>query len=189
MAEKTPKRPAEKTPNRPADKAATAALILGWRGEGRGIASARATYGLILVMSVLAIWTSEDHPHAKEVLISVAATSIVFWFAHVYSEIIALRIREGRDLHAGERRQVALHELPLLEVAVPSMLMIALSMCGVLSVIKAIDISLWASLIGLGVLGGYSAHSAGTRGWRLGLATATSLALGVAIVLLKINID
>lgn len=67
--------------------------------------------------------------------------------------------------------------------------MIVLSMCGVLSVIKAIDISLWASLVGLGALGGYSAYSAGTRGWRLAFATTTSLALGVVIVLLKINID
>jgi hypothetical protein len=180
---------AKQSPKPAAEKASRAAVKLGWRGEARGIASARATYGLILVMSLLAIWTSEDHPHGKEVLVSIAATSIVFWLAHVYSEVIALRIREGRDLHASERRQVALHELPLLEVAIPSMLMIVLSMCGVLSVIKAIDISLWASLIGLGALGGFSAYSAGTRSWRLVFATATSLALGVVIVLLKISID
>ena len=179
----------DKTTKSPEGKVATAALKLGWRGEARGIASARATYGLILVMSLLAIWTTEEHPKGKEVLISIAATSIVFWFAHVYSEVIALRIREGRDLRGNERRQVALHELPVLEVAIPSMLMIVLSMCGVLSVIKAIDVSLWASLAGLGVLGGYSAYSAGTRGWRLGLATAASLVLGVVIVVLKISID
>ena len=176
---------AKNTPERPATKS----LSLGWGGEARGIASARATYGLILVMSMLAIWTTEEHPEGVEVLVSIAATSTVFWIAHIYSEVIALRIREGRDLHSSERRQVALHELPLLEVAIPSMLMIVLSMCGVLSVIKAIDISLWASLGGLGLLGAYSAYSAGTRGWRLGLATATTLALGVVIVVLKISID
>jgi hypothetical protein len=163
----------------------TPRTVAGWRGA----ASARATYGLILVMSLLAIWTSEEHPSGKEVLLSVGATSVVFWIAHVYSEIVALRIREGHDLTGKERREAAVNELPLIEVAIPPMVLIALATAGAMSVTLAIDISLWICLAGLGALGWYSAHSAGARGFRLVLASTTSLALGVVIVLLKTQID
>jgi hypothetical protein len=159
------------------ERAATA----GWRGPS----VARVTYGLIVVLSVLAVWTADDDPDGVHVLISVAATGTVFWMAHVYAEVIAQRIRNGRVSTPGEVREILRHEWPLVEVAVLPLLIIGVGALGAYPVDTAVDVAFYVTMAELVLVGYYSAWRSGARGLALVLLGGISFGFGIAIVLLK----
>ena len=49
---------------------------------------ARAIYGTILVMAVIAALSHDDSVRSAELIAGVLATTFVFWIAHVYAEVL-----------------------------------------------------------------------------------------------------
>jgi hypothetical protein len=156
-------------------------LIGAWRGPS----VARATYGLIVVMSVLAVWSEEHDPDGSEVLESLVATAVIFWLAHVYAAITEATMERKRRMSRPEVRDLIAHEWPLVEVAIVPSLVMALSVIGVLETQTAITIALYACLGELALTGTVAAWRTGLRGWRFALFAGSSVALGLAVVGLK----
>jgi hypothetical protein len=155
-----------------------------WRGPNLS----GAIYGLIVITSVLAVWSVEHGLDAWTVLASVASTALVFWAAHVYSELTAFRIRSGRRNSMTEVGAVIRHEWPVAEVAALPVAVLLLSILGAFSVHLAVSIGLYGSLAELGLLGLYSSYRASDSWWRMILESAITLGFGLAIVALKIFI-
>lgn len=157
------------------------ALAAAWRGPN----VARAIYGLIVAMSILAVWSVEPDPDATEVLESLAGTVVIFWLAHAYAAISEDMIRNRRRPTRGELRTIVSHEWPLVEVAVLPALIVGLAVVDAVSTETAIAIALYVCLAELAATGFVSAWRTGTRGLAVVALGGVSVVLGVAIVALK----
>jgi energy-converting hydrogenase Eha subunit H len=146
---------------------------------------ARAIYGLIVAMSILAVWSVEHDPQAGEVLESLAGTAVIFWLAHVYAAVTEEMLHSQRRPTRAELRTLVAHEWPLVEVAILPALVIGLAVVGAVNTKTAINVALYLCLAELAATGFVSAWRTGTRGWAFIAFGGVSVLLGMAIVLLK----
>ncbi len=136
-------------------------------------------YGQIVVMSVVAALEIHERAAATQTLAAVALTLVVFWLAHVYAETLA---EAGGFTHAAG---LARRELPMVAVALPTLLVLALGALGVLSRRHSVTASIAA---GAAILFALAAGEARRRGRPAPDALGVGLvavALGLAIVALK----
>jgi hypothetical protein len=144
---------------------------------------ATAIYGSLLVTSLVAVQWRHDSS-TDVIAISLVVSVVVFWLAHVWSEIVNRRVHG--PISAGEARDIALEEVPMLEAAVLPALVLALARVFGLpadTVISAALIVCIGQLFVWGLVVGRAAHS--SRWLALRVALLDSL-LGVAIVGLKV---
>jgi len=146
-------------------------------------------YGTILVLAVVSVG-AKAYPHeAGEIAALVAATSLVFWLAHVYARAVAESIAHYQRLSFPELGHVARREGTMIAAAVPSIVALLLGAFGLISTKAAV----WGALgVGLALLVLQGLTFA--RVERLGrLATiaivATNLLLGTALVGLKVLVS
>jgi hypothetical protein len=146
-------------------------------------------YGTILVLAVISAG-ARAYPHeAGEIAVLVAATSLVFWLAHVYAHAVAESIAHDQRLSLSELGHVARREGTMIAAAIPSTVALLLGAAGVLSTKAAV----WAAF-GLGlallVLQGLTFARVERLG-RLGTLAivATNLLLGTALVGLKVFVS
>lgn len=123
-----------------------------------GFGTEAAVYGTLLVSGLIAVSAAHGKPKSGVVLITVAATVLVFWGAHVYAGTVA---RLGDELDgSGDRiglrvafRESLRHSFGLLgSAAVPSLVLLA----GTTRIIPddaANDVALWSGVVILAVLG------------------------------------
>jgi hypothetical protein len=143
-------------------------------------------YGTILVLAVIAVG-ARAYPHeAAQIAALVAATSIVFWLAHVYARSVAQSIVHDRRLSLAELRLIARREGTMIGAAVPSVAALLLGAFGVVSTRAAV----WAAFgfgLALLVVQGITFARVERLG-RLGTfgVVATNLVLGTALVGLKV---
>ncbi len=156
-------------------------LTAAWRGPS----VARATYGLIVAMSILAVWSVEHDPQASEVLESLVGTAVIFWIAHVYAAITEEMMRSRRRPTPTELRVLIAHEWPIVEVAVLPALVMGLAVAGALKTETAITVALYLCLAELAAAGFVSAWRTGSRGLAFLMLGGVSVVLGIAIVILK----
>jgi hypothetical protein len=147
--------------------------------------AARAIYGQILVLSVVAAYSEDRSLSTWEVLGAVAGTLFVFWLAHVYSEALAERMEMDRGLRADEVMRHAHDELPLVIAASPVALILLLGGIGVFSHSTAIDVALWAGIASLAAWEFEIGRRSGFGWWKTLLGVAIGCALGLVIVVLK----
>jgi hypothetical protein len=139
-----------------------------------------AIYGTILATAVIAAAANHGEPPGR-IAAATGGTLLVFWLAHVYSELLA---RGGRFRWTAVRAAMA-DELPMVEAPLPSIVFLVLGAVGLLGDRLAVNLALAngvAQLLGWGALAGRRA------GWSWFATLATGLvyaAFGVVIVLLK----
>jgi dolichyl-phosphate-mannose--protein O-mannosyl transferase len=75
-----------------------------------------AVYGSILVTALIAALRHEHVP-VRVLTITLVGTMLVFWLAHVWSSIVAERLRGAARLSVRQVRDLATEEWPMLEVA------------------------------------------------------------------------
>ena len=143
-------------------------------------------YGLILATSVIAVSREYESTNAGRIAITVLVTGIVFWMAHVYARVLAGSMAEHRLLNRSEIRGVLRHDWPLVEVTVPLVLILALGAFGVIGDRAAILAATIAALAELAAAGSYAAHTSGASLRGTLLSAAIAVALGGAVVLLKV---
>ena len=144
-----------------------------------------AVYGTIILLSVLAV-LSEKEPAAVDAALSVAGTAVVRFLAEVYAGFVAERVGLGREASRGSRRRLASESWPVVAVTLWPLVLIALSALDVMTTAAAVSVSMWLAVAALGVWG----WMAGVMGHdrlpgRLWYG-ALSLAVGLAIVALKV---
>ena len=150
---------------------------------------AGTVYGTIIVLAALTAGVRTSRHDLWE-LIAIAASSVtVLWIAHVYAHGLGESVNEGHRLTGPELGAIARRELAILLAAVPVLAAVAL---GALEIVRD-ETALWIAF-GVGVS---SLTVQGIRYARLehlsraggALAIALNLALGLAIVALKVAVS
>jgi hypothetical protein len=143
-------------------------------------------YGTIVVLAVVAAGARLYPDDAAYVAALVAATSAVFWLAHVYAHGLAQSFADDRHLSIADLRTIAGREGSIVEAALPPVVALLLGAVGVLSTRAAVWTAFGLGLAVLVVLGITFARV--ERLGRLGTfaVVAANLALGVALVGLKL---
>ena len=143
---------------------------------------ATAIYGSLLVTGMVAVqWRADSVPDA--IALTVVVSVIVFWLAHVWSEIVGRRVRG--PVTPAEAVAIARAETPMLSAAVVPALVLAL---GPLIVTKdqAIAAALLVCIGELfvwGLIVGRAAHSSPVLTLRVAIVDSL---LGLVIVALKV---
>jgi hypothetical protein len=107
---------------------------------------ARTIYGTILVTALVAGLSEDDTIDAWQILVSVTATTLVFWAAHAYAEVLSKRIVAGRSLSLREIGRALGSEWPMVQSGTPALVALALSALGLCSTDSGVTLA-----IGLGV--------------------------------------
>jgi hypothetical protein len=156
------------------------------RGAALGERLGGFVYGTIVVLSVI-VTGAKAFPHALgQVAVLVAVTTVVFWLAHVYAHGIAFSV--GRDTHLSlaELGHIGRREASIVAAGVPPETALVLGAAGLFSE----QVAVWLAFgLGLAVLGATGLVFA--RVERLGylrtlVAVCANLALGVALIGLKV---
>lgn len=107
-------------------------------------------YGTIVAIAAL-VASARTYPHdADHATMLVALASLLLWLAHVYAHGVGESVARGEHLRIGELREIARHELPIIQAAVPLVGALLLSVVGLMSE----DASLWlAFALGITLLG------------------------------------
>jgi hypothetical protein len=143
-------------------------------------------YGTIVALAVV-VAGARAYPHgAGHIAVLVAATSVAFWIAHVYSHALAHSVATDERISVAELRHIARREGSIIEAALPP---VAALMLGALGVIST-RASVWVAFgLGLGVLAAQGIMVARIeRLGRLGTlgVVAGNVSLGVLLVGLKL---
>jgi hypothetical protein len=147
----------------------------------RDVRFGAAVYGSFLAASVVGV-AYESGAGARTMTASLLGSMLVFWAAHVWSDVVGERIRLGEAFKSRDALLVARREWPLVEAAALPLILLALAWAGALSRGTGTRLALAAALVqvvGWGLVAGRRAGGS----W----PTATALAVGqgvLAVVLL-----
>ena len=145
----------------------------------------RAIYGQILVTSLVGALSEDTEIDAGYILVSVAATMLIFWLAHVYAEAMSRGLAAGRHLGWAEVRHLAAGEWPLVQAAFPTAIVLALGAIGVFSTETAVDLAIAVGVVALFTWGLAIGRASGSS-WAVALfGAAISASFGLVVVGLK----
>ena len=154
-------------------------------GVGAGIAS--TVYGTVLVMATLtAAYATEKHPWKLAVI--VATTSVVLWIAHLYAHGLSASIERSRHLRRDELISITRRELGILLAAAAPTIALLLGGAGVFVETAAVWLALGIGLLTLAVEGLRFARFEHLALPGTVVAVGVNLALGLAIVALKVEV-
>ena len=145
-----------------------------------------AIYGLVLATSVIAVSREYDSSNAGLVGVTVLVTGVVFWLAHVYARVLATSMTHYRMLSRAEVLESLRHDWPLVEVTIPLLLILALGVLDVVADRVSILAAMLAALVEMAAAGAYGARMRGSGLIGVVVSAAIVVALGGAVVLLKI---
>lgn len=143
-------------------------------------------YGTILVSAL--IGSAEDEENNFEVLVSMLATVLVLWIAHLFAGAIAQHFkRDGEEIPIREAmRRSAKQSSGLLVAAIVPSFVLTLGAVGTLDEIFAYYLALFMGTLVLGFLGWFAFAERGSR-WYVCFAGACVTAfLGILVIVLKI---
>jgi hypothetical protein len=147
----------------------------------RDVRFGAAVYGSFLAASVVGV-AYESGAGARTMTASLLGSMLVFWAAHVWSDIVGERIRLGEAFAPRDALLLARREWPLVEAAALPSILLALAWAGAWSRATGARLALAAALVQV-VLWGFAAGRRAGGSW----PAATVLAVGqgaLAVVLL-----
>ena len=147
----------------------------------RDVRFGAAVYGSFLAASVIGV-AYESGAGARTMTASLLGSMLVFWAAHVWSEVIGERIRLGNAFRPRDMLSIARREWPLVEAAALPSILLALAWAGVWSRETGARLALAAALLQV-VSWGFAAGRRAGGSW----PTAAALAAGegmLAVLLL-----
>jgi len=150
----------------------------------RAAAIAGKVYGTVVVLGVI-VASSPGETEPGLIAGLVAVTSVVFWLAHVYSQVLATSLERGRHARWVDVRSTAGHEASVL---VSAILPVAALLLGAFDVVRDAT-AVWLAVgAGVGVLVGQALAYARIERFGVGATTLTvavNLLLGLSLALLK----
>ncbi len=147
---------------------------------------AGAIYGQILVTSVIAAYSEGDDTDAGTILIGVGATMVVFWAAHIFSALVAERVHQAGDLDREQVARAVAAEWPMLQAALPALIVLALGAFDALSVDHAVEYAIGLGVAQLVVWGLIIARRSKLPPLKATFAVLLTAGFGLAIVALKV---
>ena len=147
---------------------------------------ARAIYGTILVMAVISGLSHDEDIGSAKLIAAVCATTLVFWIAHVYAEILGRRL-EGEEQFAWASIRVVMRgEWPIVEAALLPVLALLVGVVGIVDTDTAVNIAIGAGVVELFAWGIAAGRKLELSTGATVLAGVVNGALGLVIVLLKV---
>jgi hypothetical protein len=154
-----------------------------WLGRRRDGAS-KAIYGTILATAVTVALSQDRALGAGALMIAVAGTGIIFWLTHAYADLMGERAG-NRDASSWRTPTTVLaDEWPMVESALPPVVVLGLGAFGILNRDTAVSVALSVAVAEL-MLWGYVAArrmGAGTPG-ATGAALVNGLLGGLIVAL------
>jgi hypothetical protein len=160
----------------------------GSAADHRGHRYAGAIYGTILAMSVVAAGANGKGPNLW-LAVTVVATSVVFWLAHVYAEALGRQIAQNRPYRLADRLQIAREEWPMAQASLP---LAACLLVGVFGLVSGSNSEWLAMVVGIGVLGiwGFlAARAEQASGVRRLVTVVTTASFGFVLLILKVVVQ
>jgi hypothetical protein len=149
---------------------------------------AATIYGQILGTTVVATLSEDGGISAGALFFWFGVTMLVFWFAHLYAELVAERLRRDRSLAWSDVVEVARQEAGEITSALPALTFLGLGWVGVLSEDAAADLAIGFGIAALFGWGFVIARRSGFSPLGTAGAVAANGAFGLAIVALKVFI-
>ncbi len=146
---------------------------------------AGAIYGQILVLSVLAALGPRADV-AGTVAAVVAGSQLTFWLAHAYAELIAKHVQRDQRLTFAQAGAVLEHEWPLVQAAIPTLVLMLIAGVGVIEARTGVYIALGLGIAQLFAWGYYVGHQSGRSPFRQLLVALVSGMIGLLMVALKL---
>ena len=143
-----------------------------------------AVYGSFLVASVVGA-AYEAGADARTLTGSAFVSMLIFWLAHVWSEVVGHHVAEGSRFHPSAIRVIARREWPLVEAAAVPTVLLALAWAGVWSRETGAALALGSAILqigGWGFVAGLRSGGSPLSAFTLGAGQAT---LGVALLALE----
>jgi hypothetical protein len=122
----------------------------------RDVRFGAAVYGTFLAASVVGV-TYESGAGARTMTSSLLGSMLVFWAAHVWSDVVGERIARGETFRPRDALLIARREWPLVEAAALPSILLALAWAGAWSRETGARLALAAALVqvvGWGVAAG-----------------------------------
>jgi hypothetical protein len=141
-----------------------------------------------MFVALALVLTLSREPDPLSTLLALAGAVLAFTLGEVYDAAIEEQIRNRRGLRAAEFRAIAVEQSFICAGALPSVLIYALAVGGLISTSLADNVALWTGIVllgSLGVLVGRLAEETLLRCARFGAETAL---VGVLIVILKVAV-
>src|SRR5262245_50215203 len=146
---------------------------------------AGAVYGTILLLAVVAALSEDEEATSLAILGGVLATSLVFWVAHVYADVLSRRVAGEELPWRPLLMSAAYREWPLVEAAFAPALPLLLSAIGLLGRSAAVTLALAVGLIDLAGWGYVAGRTMRQSRLKSLLSALVAVALGTMMVLLK----
>jgi len=153
-------------------------------GLRRDIRYGAAVYGSFLVASVVGA-AFEAGADTRSLTGSAFVSMLVFWLAHVWSEVVGEHVSAGTRFHARVIPVIARREWPLVEAAAVPTALLALAWAGVWSRETGAALALGSAILqitGWGVVAGFRSGASPLSAVILGVGQGT---LGVLLLVLK----
>jgi hypothetical protein len=146
---------------------------------------AGAIYGTILVLAVIAALSEDDEVGPGAVLGAVVATSVVFWLAHIYADVIARRMTGVAESVLRNVRDAAAHEWPLVEASLAPSVPLLLGAVGVFSRSTAVNLALAVGLVDLFIWGYMAGRASSETRVAAVVSALAAVLIGALMVVLK----
>jgi hypothetical protein len=140
----------------------------------------------VLATSLVVASSEDDAYSPAEIALSVFVTGLVFWLAHVYSNLVAERYAVGRRLTRSEIGAEFYGEWPVVQAFFPPIVVLLLGAIGLLSNDTAISLAIAAGVVSMVLWGLAIGRMERMSPLALALMTLFNVLFGTAIVLLKV---
>ncbi len=144
----------------------------------RGLSA--AIYGQVVVTSIVAALEIHEQSPPGRTFVAVVATMLVFWLAHAYAEALT----SAQDWR--QTRTILKQEGAMVFVALPTLVVLAVGVFGVLSRENAALVSVYVGVAMLFVLGGLAAHRNGRSAANVLLTGVVGATFGLVVIVLKV---
>ncbi|HEX4435287.1 MAG TPA: hypothetical protein VH061_00685 [Solirubrobacteraceae bacterium] len=144
-----------------------------------------AVYGVIVIGALLAA-ESGRHESYLDTLLSAAIAAALYWVAHSYAGVLGRRLSTGERLTLGSLLAALAHDWALIRGAsIPLLALVVAALSGAAQE-AAVTAAVWSSVISLATFELIAGLRSGAGRGELALEAGVGVAMGLAILALKI---
>jgi hypothetical protein len=145
-------------------------------------------YGTVLALAAI-VAGAAGHAGPRELVVVVATTATVIWFAHVYAHGLGESIEQGHRLTWSEFSSIAAREHSILLAAAAPTVVLLLGAVGLIREASAVWLALAVGLAALAVQGARYARVEHLGPLATAVVVSANVALGLVVVALKVLIS
>lgn len=158
-------------------------ILVSHRDDPRSLAS--AIYGLVVVVSLLAVYGNDTSKSLGQTAGGIVVTAIVFWVAHVYTALVEHRRERGHRANLAEIRATAREDLPLVTSTLVPVLVLIVGATGLIERDTAVTLATIFCLTELFLVGALLEREEGGSAREVLVSGLITVSFGLVVILLK----